>query len=57
MAVLIGLPTPTMALSEGECLKLLKRPGVYVSGALLEPYRKALVVQDGRSSKMEKSGA
>ena len=43
MAALIGLTTPAMALSDAECSKILKRPDVYVSGTLLEPYRKALI--------------
>ena len=47
LAVLVGLTTPATALSNSECSELLKRPGVYVSGSLLEPYRKALV-ESGR---------
>ena len=43
LAVLLGMTTPATALSNAECSELLKRPGVYVSGSLLEPYRKALV--------------
>ena len=43
MGALIGLTTAAMALSDAECSELLKRSDVYVSGTLLEPYRKALV--------------
>ena len=43
MAALIGLTTPAVAISEAECSELLERPGVYASGILFEPYRKALV--------------
>ena len=43
MAVLIGLTAPARALSVAECSVLIKWPEVYVSGSLLEPYRKALV--------------
>ncbi len=43
VTVLLGLTTPATALSNAECSDLLKRPGVYVSGILLQPYRKALV--------------
>jgi hypothetical protein len=58
MAALIGLRTPAIALSNAECSEIIKRPDVYNSGRLLEPYRKALVAsgravfEDGRVGRM-----
>ena len=43
MAALFGATTSVVALTNSECSELLDRPTVYISGTLLEPYRKALV--------------